>query len=132
MPLRLGLVLLAALAKASPWTDASYYPGQEPGYGNRAAGSQLLSDMSIISRSWGRISSYDDNDDRYFGVQDIGWPDGCGIQQVHILHRHGERFLTSSYDDGGNDETFAKKVTNWTSANPAKQFTGPLVFFNTY
>jgi hypothetical protein len=74
----LSLVLLAAAAKAAAWTDA-FYPEQEPGYGNSAAGSQLLSDMSIISRSWGQVSSYLDNDDRYFGVQDIGLPDGCGI-----------------------------------------------------
>jgi hypothetical protein len=46
----LSLVLLAAVAKAAAWTDA-FYPEQEPGYGNSAAGSQLLSDMSIISRS---------------------------------------------------------------------------------
>jgi hypothetical protein len=127
----LSLVILAVAAKAVAWTDA-FYPEQEPGYGSTAPGSQLLSDMSIISRSWGQVSTYGDNDDRYFGVQDIGLPDGCGIQQVHILHRHGQRFPTSSYDDGGNDETFAKKVTNWTAANSTKLFTGPLALLSTY
>jgi hypothetical protein len=126
-----GLVVLAALVKASPQSD-TYYPDQESGYGNNDAGPELLSDLSVISQHWGQITPYNDNDDRYFGVQDIGLPNGCGIQQVHILHRHAQRFPTSSYDDGLNDENFASKVMNWTSANPSKQFTGPLAFLNTY
>jgi hypothetical protein len=122
---------LAALANAIPWDD-TFYPNQEPGYDNSEAGSELLSDLSVISEHWGQISPYTDNDDRYFGVKDIGLPDGCGIEQVHILHRHAQRFPTSSYDDGLNNENFGTKVLNWTSTNPSKQFTGPLVFLNTY
>lgn len=65
-------------------------------------------------------------------MQDVGLPDGCQIEQVHSLQRHAQRFPTSSFDDGINDEHFGAKVVNFTSANPSKQFTGPLAFLNTY
>src|ERR1700750_1522977 len=85
-----------------------------------------LTDLSVISRSWGQISTYADNPENYFGVQDIGLPAGCGIEQAHTLQRHGQRFPTSSYDDGLNDERFAGKLQNWTTANATKVFSGPL------
>lgn len=65
-------------------------------------------------------------------MTDIGLPDGCQIEQVHSLQRHAQRFPTGSFDDGTNDEYFAAKVYNFTSANPTKQFTGPLTFLNSY
>lgn len=92
----------------------------------------LLTDMSVISRSWGQISTYGDNPDNYFGVQEVGLPDGCGIEQVHSLQRHAQRFPTSSFDDGINDEHFGAKVFNYTSAKPEGTFSGPLAFLNTY
>src|SRR5689334_2709576 len=84
----------------------------EPRNGNET-GSQLLTDLNAISRYWGQISPYNDNTDGFFGVQDLGLPDGCGIEQAHILHRHAERFPTGSYDDGLNNENFGQKVLNW-------------------
>ena len=80
----------------------------------------------------GQISPYRDNDERYFGVDDVALPNGCQIEQVHSLQRHAQRFPTSSYDDGLNDENFAVKVNNFTSAHPKAVFTGPLAFLNTY
>ena len=35
-------------------------------------------------------------------------------------------------EDGGNDESFASKVKNFTSANTGVFFTGPLAFLNSY
>jgi hypothetical protein len=92
----------------------------------------LLTDLSVISRSWGQISTYADNSDDHFGVKDVGLPDGCGIEQAHTLQRHAQRFPTSSYDDGLNDERFGGKILNWTTENGSKQFTGALAFLNTY
>ena len=80
----------------------------------------------------GQLSPYRDNDESAFGVDDIGLPDGCQIEQVHSLQRHAQRFPTGAFDDGANDENFAAKVANFTSANPDSQFTGPLTFLNTY
>ncbi|KAH8894638.1 histidine phosphatase [Thozetella sp. PMI_491] len=92
----------------------------------------LATDLSVISRYWGQISTYADNSEDYFGVNDVGLPAGCGIEQAHLLHRHAQRFPTSSYDDGINNEAFAAKVLNWTTTNPSKSFAGPLAFLNTY
>lgn len=39
----------------------------------------LLTDISQISRSWGEVSAYGDNDEDYFGVGYVGLPDGCQI-----------------------------------------------------
>ena len=65
-------------------------------------------------------------------MDDVGLPDGCQVEQVHSLQRHAQRNPTGSFDDGINDENFAAKVFNFTSANPNSQFTGPLTFLNTY
>ncbi len=92
----------------------------------------LVTDISVISKFWGQISPYTDNPENYFGVQDVGLPLGCGIEQAHTLQRHAQRFPTSSFDDGLNDENFGQKIANWTSDKQAKHFTGPLAFLNTY
>jgi hypothetical protein len=39
----------------------------------------LLTDISKISRSWGQVSVYADNDENYFGVEYVGLPDGCQV-----------------------------------------------------
>jgi hypothetical protein len=123
-------VLILALGSLA--TANSFYPEQQPGYGSSAAGNQILYDLSVIQQHWGQISPIVENDDRYFGVDDVALPDGCSIEQVHILHRHAQRGPTSFYDDATNDERFAQKVLNFTTANSGKKFTGPLAFLNTY
>jgi hypothetical protein len=59
-----------------------------------ASGPTLETDISKISRSWGQISTYADNPANYFGVQNVGLPDSCQIEQVHLLQRHAQRFPT--------------------------------------
>jgi hypothetical protein len=44
-----------------------------------------LTDISIISRYWGQISTYADNPDNYFGVDFVGLPDGCQVVSGHSL-----------------------------------------------
>jgi hypothetical protein len=39
----------------------------------------LLSDINQISRMWGQISVYANNEDDAFGVEYIGLPAGCQI-----------------------------------------------------
>ncbi|KAK8217620.1 hypothetical protein M8818_001379 [Zalaria obscura] len=97
-----------------------------------ASAQDLATDIDAISRYWGQISPYHDNPDSIFGVDDVGLPSGCQIEQVHTLQRHAQRFPTAYYDDGLNDENFASKVQNWTAANSTMQFTGPLAFLNSY
>lgn len=92
----------------------------------------LLQDIDQISKHWGQLSPYRDNDERLFGVQDVGLPNGCQVEQVHSLQRHAQRFPTSYFDDGLNDERFAAKIANFTTANPNASFAGPLHFLNTY
>ncbi|KAF8848142.1 phosphoglycerate mutase-like protein [Acephala macrosclerotiorum] len=92
----------------------------------------LLTDISQISRSWGEVSAYGDNDEDYFGVGYVGLPDGCQIESVSTLQRHAQRFPTSSLYDGGNDARFAEKLSNFTSGNTSASFTGPLSFLNGY
>jgi hypothetical protein len=122
----IGLAALAvcqAIALPAPAKRQSY---------TNASSDTILTDINTISQYWGQISPYRDNDERFFGVDDIGLPDGCQIEQVHSLQRHAQRFPTSSFDDGINDENFGAKVYNFTSANPSKKFTGPLAFLNSY
>ena len=97
-----------------------------------AASANLLTDISTISQYWGQISPYTDNPEDYFGVVDVGLPNGCQIEQAHSLQRHANRFPTGGGDDGGNDQNFAAKVMNFTTANPSSSFTGPLAFLNSY
>lgn len=106
--------------------------GHHGGWFGQHSGSDILTDIDEISQYWGQISTYRDNDEDYFGVNNVGIPDGCQLEQAHSLQRHANRFPTGYFDDGLNDEAFATKITNFTKANPSKAFTGPLSFLNTY
>jgi len=123
-----GITTLAIAALASQAVAAP----RRLDWRRQATDETLLTDINAISQYWGQLSPYRDNDERYFGVDDIGLPDGCQIEQVHSLQRHAQRFPTSSFDDGLNDENFGAKVLNFTSANADAGFTGPLTFLNTY
>lgn len=57
--------------------------------------SKLLTDLNVIQRYWGQISPYADNAESHFGVEDVGLPDGCAIEQAHLLQRHAQRLSTS-------------------------------------
>jgi hypothetical protein len=104
----LGIFAYCLLAQAQT-QPGTYYPDQVTGYESNNLGDSILIDLSSISQHWGQISSYFDSNETYFGVRDVGLPYGCGIEQVHILHRHAQRFLMSSYDDGLNDEKLCPK-----------------------
>ncbi|TVY83320.1 3-phytase A [Lachnellula suecica] len=94
---------------------------------------ELLTDITKIQRNWGQLSPYADNPEDIFGVGYVGLPDGCQIESVQTLQRHAQRFATSYIDDGANDQRFATKISNFTSAsNSLSSFSGPLSFLNSY
>ncbi|RDW69677.1 putative phytase [Coleophoma cylindrospora] len=94
---------------------------------------ELLKDITQISTYWGEMATYYDNPEDYFGVEYVGLPDGCQVESVQNLQRHGERFAITYIDDGLNNARFVEKITNYTSAaNTSALFTGPLTFLNTY
>jgi hypothetical protein len=78
----------------------------------------------------GQLSPYRDNEASIFGVQDVGLPDGCQVEQAHTLQRHADRLPGDWSDDGPNSERFAEKVANHTEQGAG--FTGPLDFLNSY
>ncbi|KAJ5930478.1 Histidine phosphatase superfamily clade-2 [Penicillium verhagenii] len=83
-----------------------------------------------MTRSWANLSPYRDADG--FSVPK-GVPEGCELSQVHVLHRHAQRFPTSYPLDGEGMEDFAAKVTNYTKAHPGWAVgTGPLKFLQNW
>lgn len=56
---------------------------------------KVVTDLNVIQRYWGQLKPYADNAESYFGVEHVGLPDGCGIEQAHTLQRHAQRFSTS-------------------------------------
>ncbi|EXJ60560.1 hypothetical protein A1O7_04713 [Cladophialophora yegresii CBS 114405] len=118
---------LFVLAIASPAPRVRRQTGTD-------SSAELLTDINAIQQYWGQITPYADNTEDYFGVADVGLPNGCQVEQAHLLQRHGSRFPGSAFDDGPNMENFAEKVANWTRThtNSSSQFTGNLSFLNSY
>ncbi|KIW18070.1 hypothetical protein PV08_02357 [Exophiala spinifera] len=126
--MRLSFALFAvlpALSRASPFA-------RQRRQSSGSSSSEPLLDINVIQSYWGQITPYADNAENFFGVNATGLPDGCQVEQAHLLQRHGSRFPTSYFDDGINNEDFAAKVYNWTLENSTEEFTGPLGFLNSY
>lgn len=54
-------------------------------------------------------------------------PAGCGLNQVHLLHRHGARYPTG----GSGTSDFATKIHS-AATGSGFSATGPLEFLNTW
>lgn len=81
-----------------------------------------------MKTSWGNLSPYVGSTG--FGI-DKGFPAACELSQVHVLHRHAQRYPTSGHMDGGVIEAFAQKVAKYSQDNPSKRVgSGPLSFLN--
>lgn len=79
-----------------------------------------------MKTSWGNLSPYADSTG--FGI-DKGFPADCELSQVHVLHRHAQRYPTSW--DGGAMEAFAQKVANYSRGSPSENVgSGALSFLN--
>lgn len=82
-----------------------------------------------VVRSWGNLSPAFSVDQGTFGLPDASpvIPEGCAINQVHILHRHGARYPTA----GSAPAAFASRIHN-ASAGAGFTASGPLEFLNTW
>jgi hypothetical protein len=85
--------------------------------------------MFDMVRSWGNLSPMFSLPPGTFGLPDASpiVPEGCSINAVNILHRHGARYPTS----GSAPSVFAAKIHN-ASAGAGFTATGPLTFLNTW
>ncbi|KAI5476531.1 hypothetical protein MNV49_007541 [Pseudohyphozyma bogoriensis] len=118
-----GVLALAAFAAAAP---------SKLHQAEKKATPELLTDIDKIQTYWGGQRPYKPTPSDYFGVENAGLPDGCGYEQIHILHRHGARYPTAFGEDGTNDELFISKLLNISSMEGKNTFYGPLDFLNDY
>ncbi|KAJ5096439.1 hypothetical protein NUU61_005795, partial [Penicillium alfredii] len=81
-----------------------------------------------MKTSWANLSPYADA--ASFNVSK-GFPTECELSQVHVLHRHAQRYPTAWALDGGGMENFAQKLANYSKKHPSKKIgSGPLSFLN--
>ncbi|KAJ5728794.1 uncharacterized protein N7483_003302 [Penicillium malachiteum] len=92
-------------------------------HGPAPTGSSYASGFDM-TKSWAQLTPYKDAD---WGVPK-GVPHGgkCELSQVHILHRHAQRYPTISPLDSPNVQSFIAKL------NESSGATGPLEFLNTW
>ncbi|KZV73339.1 phosphoglycerate mutase-like protein [Peniophora sp. CONT] len=83
-----------------------------------------------VVRNWGNLSPWFSLPADTWGLPNASpiVPTGCDIQQVHILHRHGARYPTSS----SGPATFATKLHNITVNGTGFSASGPAKFLNTW
>lgn len=77
-----------------------------------------------MKSGWSSLRPYADAEG--FSVPS-GVPIGCELAEVHVLHRHAQRY-PSSYET--DTTTFASKIANYTSCRPGRVGHGPLEFLN--
>ncbi|KAI9925832.1 hypothetical protein MW887_005638 [Aspergillus wentii] len=81
-----------------------------------------------MKTSWGNLSPYKEAGS--FNVSK-GVPGGCELSQVHVLHRHAQRYPTGAPLDGVPMESFHDKFVNYTRSHPNEAVgKGPLAFLN--
>ena len=81
-------------------------------------------------RSWGNLSPMYSLPPGTFGLPDASpiVPEGCTINAVHILHRHGARYPTS----GSGPAAFAAKIHAAANNDTGFSAIGPLAFLDTW
>ena len=84
------------------------------------------------SRDWGYLSVYADNPDNLFGIDYVGLPSGCHIEQVHVLQHSAQRQPMQVFEEGSNNGRFAQKLIEWRSQDSKTNFIGDLTFLNDY
>ncbi|KAE8393309.1 histidine phosphatase superfamily [Aspergillus alliaceus] len=89
-----------------------------------ATGAQYSSTFDLTS-SWANLSPYKPADG--FGVP-RGVPRGCELSQVHILHRHAERYPESPWFDGGGIRSFSEKLQTYNYNHDISLGAGALEF----
>lgn len=78
--------------------------------------------------SWGNLSPWQSV--KSFGLPKASprIPDGCILNQVHLLHRHGARYPTGD----SSISAFAAKVNAAANSDTGFEASGPLAFLNTW
>ena len=79
-----------------------------------------------IFDNMGQLTTYQPNP-AGFGVDEYPVPPGANISQIHMLHRHGSRYPTSSSPVA----SFGSKLANIT-ANGTAKWSGELSFLNSW
>ena len=79
----IGATLVTVVTATATSTSA---PASAPTGSSYASGFDM-------TKSWANLSPYKDADS--FGIPS-GVPQGCELSQVHVLHRHAQRFPTDS------------------------------------
>ena len=80
--------------------------------------------------SWGNLSPMFSLPPGTWGLPDASplVPEGCAINGVNILHRHGARYPTS----GAAPAAFAAKLNSASNTTAGFSASGPLEFLNTW
>ncbi|KAJ5726309.1 Histidine phosphatase superfamily clade-2 [Penicillium malachiteum] len=120
----IGVTLIsAAAATATATASSSTVHASQPTGATYASGFDM-------TKSWANLSPYKDADG--FNIPK-GVPQGCELSQVHVLHRHAQRFPTAYPLDGDGMGDFAAKLANYSKAHPdSTSATGPLKFLNNW
>ncbi|KAE8148611.1 histidine phosphatase superfamily [Aspergillus avenaceus] len=116
------LAILADVGSTAPHASSTLIaPTAEPTGATYASGFDM-------TKSWANLSPY--KSAQGFGAT-RGVPRGCELSQVHVLHRHAERFPTSNLLDGKGMGDFASKLANYTKLHQKQAIAnGPLQFLN--
>lgn len=82
-----------------------------------------------MTQSWGNLSPFYSVPADTFGLPDASSvvPEGCELTQMHLLHRHGARYPTSS-DPPASFANLLQSKANSTGYTAS----GPLQFLNTW
>ncbi|RAH48865.1 histidine phosphatase family protein [Aspergillus brunneoviolaceus CBS 621.78] len=112
---------------ATVGASAAALPSTSSAAASAPTGSALPAGFDITAY-WGNLSPYKDGPG--FNVS-TGVPLGCELSQVHVLHRHAQRYPTPYALDGLSMEAFAQKLQNYSLQHPNETLgTGPLAFLN--
>ena len=87
----------------------------------------MTGDIPTIQEYWGNLRLYQDIPANSFGVNRVGLPAGCQVEQVQVLHRHAARYPSSV--ESIYITQLAAKIA---SRAAGTHFTGRLSFLNTW
>ncbi|OJJ51781.1 hypothetical protein ASPZODRAFT_55754 [Penicilliopsis zonata CBS 506.65] len=102
------LVVLALALQAAAVSSSPSSPSPAP------TGAVYASGFDITT-SWANLSPYKDSPG--FGLPK-GVPRGCELSQVHVLHRHAQRYPTAYPLDGDGMAAFNSKLVEYAAAHP--------------
>lgn len=115
-----ALLAVLAVAEGVPTASSSSLSGSAPT-------GATYPDGFDMRYSWGNLSPF--RSPSGFNLP-RGVPRGCELSQTHVLHRHAQRYPTSSRMDAEGMELFGQKVAKHSSHGKKEVGSGPLEFLN--